>query len=70
MTYARFITYNIAGGVAWIGLFVYGGYFFGNIPVVKRNFTLVIMAIIFISILPGIIEYVRHRMRAPKELNA
>ena len=68
MTYARFITYNIVGGVAWIGLFVYGGYFFGNIPVVKSNFTLVIMAIIFISILPGIIEFVRHRMRAPREL--
>ncbi len=64
MTYPRFLTYNVAGGVAWIGLFVYGGYFFGNIPVVKRNFTLVIMAIIFISILPGIIEYLRHRFRA------
>ena len=64
MTYPRFLAYNVIGGVAWIGLFVCGGYFFGNIPVVKRNFTLVIMAIIFLSILPGIIEYVRHRMRA------
>jgi membrane-associated protein len=61
MTYARFIAYNVIGGVAWITLFVFGGYFFGNIPVVKRNFTFVIMAIIFISILPGIIEFVRHR---------
>ena len=64
MTYARFLSYNVIGGVAWIGLFTYGGYFFGNIPVVKRNFTFVIMAIIFISILPGIIEFVRHRLRA------
>ena len=70
MTYPRFLAYNVIGGLAWIGLFVCGGYFFGNIPVVKRNFTLVIMAIIFISILPGIIEFVRHRMRAPSELKA
>jgi len=63
MTYPRFLAYNVIGGLAWIGLFIYGGYFFGNIPVVKRNFTLVIMAIIFISILPGIIEYLRHRLR-------
>ena len=61
MTYARFIAYNVIGGVAWITLFVFGGYFFGNIPVVKRNFTFVIMAIVFISILPGIIEFLRHR---------
>jgi len=61
MRYPRFLAYNVAGGIAWIGLFVYGGYFFGNIPVVKRNFTLVILGIIFVSILPGIIEFVRHR---------
>lgn len=66
MTYPRFLAYNVIGGVAWIGLFVYGGYFFGNIPVVKRNFTLVIMGIIIVSILPGIIEFVRHRLRAAR----
>src|SRR5262249_30681158 len=64
MTYTRFLTYNVMGGVAWIGLFVFGGYYFGNIPVVKQNFTLVILAIIFISVLPGIIEFVRHRYGA------
>ena len=63
MTYPRFIAYNAVGGVAWIGLFVFGGYFFGNIPTVKENFSLVILAIIFISILPGIIEFARHRYR-------
>lgn len=63
MTYARFITYNVIGGVAWIGLFVFGGYQFGNIPMVQRNFTFVILAIIFISILPGIVEFLRHRYR-------
>jgi membrane-associated protein len=63
MTYTRFLSYNLIGGVAWIGLFVFGGYQFGNIPMVKQNFTFVILAIIFISILPGIIEFVRHRYR-------
>ncbi len=66
MSYLRFISYNVIGGVAWIGLFVFGGYFFGNIPAVKENFTLVILAIIFISILPGIIEFVRQRSKAKK----
>ena len=61
MTYGRFITYNIAGGIAWVVVFVLGGYFFGNIPLVKHNFSLVIVAIIFLSILPGIIEFLRHR---------
>jgi membrane-associated protein len=63
MTYPRFIAYNVIGGVAWISTFVFGGHFFGNIPVVKRNFTIVIFTIIFISILPGIIEFVRSRRR-------
>jgi membrane-associated protein len=61
MSYWRFISYNVIGGVSWIGLFIFGGYFFGNIPIVKQNFTLVIMAIILISISPGIIGYLRHR---------
>lgn len=61
MTYMRFITYNIVGGISWILICVSGGYFFGNIPIVKQNFTLVIFAIIFISILPGIIEFLRMR---------
>ncbi|MFH0800261.1 MAG: DedA family protein [Pseudomonadota bacterium] len=63
MTYWRFLSYSIAGSILWIGLFVLGGFFFGNIPVVKANFTIAIFVIIFISILPGIIEYVRHRLR-------
>jgi membrane-associated protein len=61
MTYRRFIIYNISGGIAWVVMFVLGGYLFGNIPVVKQNFSLVIFAIIFLSILPGIIEFLRHR---------
>ncbi len=64
MTYWRFISYNIAGGVLWVMLFITGGYYFGNIPAVKNNFTLVILAIIFISLLPGIIAYLRARLQA------
>jgi len=67
MTYARFISYNVMGGIAWIAIFVFGGYFFGNIPVVKRNFTLVILAIIILSVLPGVIEFVRQRYGAAKK---
>ena len=61
MTYARFIAYNIIGGVGWILILVLAGYFFGNVPIVKSNFSLVILAIIIISILPGVIEFVRQR---------
>jgi len=61
MTYLRFILYNIVGGVAWIGAFLLGGYFFGALPFVKQNFSLVILAIIVISMLPGLIEFLRHK---------
>jgi membrane-associated protein len=63
MTYGKFISYNVIGGVAWVALFTFGGYFFGNLPVVQQNFTFVILAIIFISILPAIIEFIRGRMK-------
>jgi len=61
MNYARFIVYNIVGGIAWVAIFIVGGFLFGNIPMVKRNFTLVIMVIIVVSVMPGIVEFVRHR---------
>jgi len=70
MSYARFIVYNIVGGVMWVTLLVFAGYFFGNIPIVKKNFTLVIMAIIFISILPGFIAYWNEKMSARKAARA
>ena len=63
MSYARFVTYNVAGGVGWIAALVLGGYLFGNISVVRQNFTLVIFAIIVLSILPGVIEFLRQRSR-------
>jgi len=61
MTYTSFALYNIAGGIGWIAILTLGGYLFGNIPVVRANFTLVIFAIIALSVLPGVIEILRHR---------
>lgn len=66
MSYWRFIAYNIAGGVLWVAICVLGGYFFGNLEIVKRNFSLVIIAIIFVSVLPIIFEFVRHRFGSSK----
>jgi membrane-associated protein len=64
MTYAKFAVYNVTGALLWVFSFILGGYYFGNIPVVKKNFTLVIMAIIFISILPGIIAFINERRKS------
>ncbi len=61
MDYGRFITYNVLGGFIWTFLFTFAGYFFGNIPVVKKNFEFVIIAIILISVLPMVVEYWRSR---------
>jgi membrane-associated protein len=70
MTYPKFLVYNVVGGVLWVGLFVFGGYYFGNLPIVKENFALVILAIIFISVLPGVIEFFRERARASRKAEA
>src|SRR6266404_1384872 len=61
MRYRRFALFNVIGGVLWVCAFVYGGYFFGNVPIVKRNFEVVIIAIIVISVMPAVIEYLRSR---------
>lgn len=66
MPYARFITFSLIGGVSWVCLFVLGGYFFGNIPFIKRNFTLVVLAIIALSVLPAALEARRQRRAARK----
>jgi membrane-associated protein len=68
MTYGKFLIYNVVGGLLWIFSFTLGGYFFGNLPFVKNNFTLVIFAIIIISVLPTVIEYFRQRKAAKKEV--
>jgi membrane-associated protein len=62
MNYSRFISYNVIGAFLWTGIFVWLGYFFGNIPFVQRNFELVIIVIILISVVPMGVEYLRSRM--------
>ncbi len=64
MTYWRFACYNIVGSLAWVSAFVFGGYFFGNIPAVRDNFVLVIAGIIVVSMLPTVITFVRERSRS------
>jgi membrane-associated protein len=61
MEYSRFMMFAFGGAVLWIGSLVYAGYFFGNIPWVKNNLSLVIIGIVVLSILPGVIEFLRHR---------
>jgi membrane-associated protein len=63
MEYRRFLAYNVGGGIFWTGLFLFAGYFFGNIPVVKENFSLVIVAIILLSVLPIAYEMLMARRR-------
>jgi membrane-associated protein len=67
MTYRKFLSYNVAGGVFWIFSLTLAGYFFGNIPIVRNNFSLVIVAIVVISVLPGVIEYLRQRKKWHKD---
>jgi membrane-associated protein len=64
MPYRRFFAYNVIGGLLWVGLLVPAGYFFGNLPVVRENFSIVVLAIIGVSLLPLVIEYVRQRRAA------
>ncbi len=66
MNYLSFTVYNVVGCIAWVAGFVLGGYYFGNIPAIKRNFTIVIFAIIIISMLPAIIKFLQVSFRSTK----
>jgi membrane-associated protein len=64
MQYRRFLAYNVVGGLLWIGSLVYAGYAFGNIPWVKRNLTLIVIAIVVVSLIPAVTTFVKeHRRR-------
>ncbi|MEA4909506.1 MAG: DedA family protein [Chloroflexi bacterium] len=63
MTYGHFITYNVVGGIVWTALFIFGGYFFGNLPFVQKNFSVVVIAIVLISVMPAVVEYLRGRKK-------
>jgi membrane-associated protein len=68
MRYRRFALFNVTGALAWVIGFVGAGYLFGNVPVVKRNFHIVILAIVVISVIPPIVEYLRARSGTPEAL--
>ena len=61
MTYPRFLSYNIVGGVAWITSLVYAGYLFGNIPWVKENLTYIVLAIVVVSLIPAVSTFIKER---------
>jgi membrane-associated protein len=63
MSYWRFISYNVIGGVAWIALCIGAGFQFGNLEIVKKNFSLVIVAIVLLSVMPAVVEFLRERGR-------
>ncbi len=67
MDYRRFLTFSLIGSPLWIGIFIFGGYFFGNLPVVKKNFSLVIVAIIIISMVPAVLEFLKARKASRSE---
>src|SRR3989344_1255499 len=66
MKYPRFLFYNIIGGFAWITLFLWGGFYFGNIQFIQENFSLVILIIIILSFIPMILEFIKHRKNKTK----
>ncbi|MBI2437178.1 MAG: VTT domain-containing protein [Candidatus Magasanikbacteria bacterium] len=63
MNYMTFLSYNIIGGITWVGIFVFAGYFFGNLTVVQDNLTLIVFLIIGVSCIPAIIEYIKHKRK-------
>lgn len=70
MSYRQFIGYNVIGGVLWVSICVFAGYFFGNLPFVKKNFSVVVIVIVLISLLPAVIEYLKHRAEAKRKAAA
>ena len=70
MTYRHFISYNVIGGILWVAIFLFGGYFFGSLPLVKENFSLVVIAIILMSVLPAVYEVVRARIETSRSVKA
>ena len=61
MTYPRFLLYSVCAALVWVGVIVYAGYFFGNVPIVKKNFSIVVLAIVFLSVLPAALHFLRGR---------
>lgn len=70
MNYGRFLSYNVIGGILWVTIFTWGGYFFGNLPFVQENFSFVVLAIILISVLPAVYEVVKERFQPARKAEA
>lgn len=68
MSYLRFALYNILGAVFWVPMFIYAGYFLGNIHFIKQHFSLMIIALIVVSLIPAVLEYLRHRQAKKEEI--
>lgn len=63
MTYVKFSIYSLVGSVLWVAMFLFGGYFFGNLPVVKKNFSLVLVAIILVSLIPAAVGTIKNKKK-------
>lgn len=69
MNYKKFLSYNVIGAILWVFTFILAGFYFGNLPVVKRNFHIVIFGVIFVSILPMLVPWVRSKLRKSQGLS-
>lgn len=69
MHYTKFISYNMVGGIMWVSLFLFGGYYFGNLPFIKSHFTYVLLGIIFVSLIPAVAGFIREKKSSPKHEN-
>ena len=67
MSYRQFIGYNVVGGILWVTICVFAGYFFGNLPFVKKNFSVVVIVIVLLSLMPAVVEYLKHRAEAKRK---
>ncbi len=63
MNYITFLSYNVIGGISWVGIFVFAGYLFGNLTFVKENLTIITLTIIFLSLIPAIVEYLKNKTK-------
>lgn len=70
MSYGRFFSYNVVGGILWVTIFTWGGYFFGSLPFVQENFSLIVIAIILISVLPAVYEFVKARLQSRRSVES
>lgn len=65
MSYLRFLSYSIVGATLWVNVCVLAGYFFGRLPIVKHNFSIAVLGVVFISLIPAIVEVIRHKLQKP-----